>query len=118
MLNKKQEAGDKPTSCGTHERIRTSGLLLRRQSLYPTELLGHNLSNILTHFSAHCKCKNIILLFYKKISRPNIISERLILTFGGSSPHEDIRCIRSSNCRFYEISQHFSRRRKVPQLSL
>lgn len=41
MLNKKQEAGDKPTSCGTHERIRTSGLLLRRQLLYPAELRGH-----------------------------------------------------------------------------
>ena len=41
MLNKKQEAGDKPTSCGTHERIRTSCLLLRRESLCPIELRGH-----------------------------------------------------------------------------
>ena len=30
-------------SAGVPKRSRTSGLLLRRQSLYPTELLGHNI---------------------------------------------------------------------------
>ena len=31
----------KPRKCGTPEGIRTPGLLLRRQLLYPTELLAH-----------------------------------------------------------------------------
>ncbi len=40
---------------GVPKRSRTSGLLLRRQSLYPTELLGHITSYILPHISPHCK---------------------------------------------------------------
>ena len=38
---------------GVPKRSRTSGLLLRRQSLYPTELLGHNII-ILSYFSEKC----------------------------------------------------------------
>lgn len=50
MLNKKQEAGDKPTSCGTHERIRTSGPTLRRRVLYPAELRGRMKMSVITRY--------------------------------------------------------------------
>ncbi len=44
------------------KRSRTSGLLLRRQSLYPTELLGHNIY-ILSYYYTNCKYFGNILLF-------------------------------------------------------
>ena len=46
---------------GVPKRSRTSGLLLRRQSLYPTELLGHNIY-ILPYYSPYCKSFDIYFI--------------------------------------------------------
>ena len=57
------------TECiGVPKRSRTSGLLLRRQSLYPTELLGHiNNIIILPYFFPDCNTCKYILLFLQKM---------------------------------------------------
>ena len=65
-------------AAGVPKRSRTSGLLLRRQSLYPTELLGHITIYILPQISAHCKPRGIILLFYLIARR---FSTHLYITF-------------------------------------